>query len=218
MDIGAKFDDSLFEVADESRLQKVIEDEKNCCIREPLWFVDADPEGLDKDQEQMQLYKSQGDWLYYNKDHEGAARKYQQALGILPKGNATVKRDLLECISCCHIALGHENEALKYAHLLRDEGTNFEQQTVILNLLKSIHHQFGKTSGELIVLEKLLSLHPYNHHLWIELAEVFRIKQSQESESESDSLKLAAGNKNEKQLAVAYHYRWREDVYTAPCV
>ncbi|XP_016137526.1 uncharacterized protein [Sinocyclocheilus grahami] len=74
--------------------------------------------------EEQKTLKFRGDLAYRRKQFQAALDEYRFCLSLIPAGNISVKRDVLEGIArcCCH--LGKKEEALNACEKLRTEVSN----------------------------------------------------------------------------------------------
>ncbi|KAI7806660.1 uncharacterized protein C8orf76 homolog [Triplophysa rosa] len=163
---GSTFDDSVFEES-RNRVAAVLPTyEPKLC--EPEWFC-QDGHIEDALEEQKTL-KFRGDLAYRRKQYQVALDEYMSCLTLLPAGNTSVKRDVLEGIArcCCH--LGRKEDALSACEKLRLEISNTCHLTCVLQLEWSIHEHHRDLTNSISSLQQLCCLHPYHSGYWLNLA------------------------------------------------
>ncbi|XP_061115233.1 zinc fingers and homeoboxes protein 1 [Conger conger] len=173
--LGSTFDDSVFE---ESRNKISIPLPcYNAKVCEPEWFCESLP--AEDELEKQKAFKFRAELAYNRKDYQTALRDYSSCLLLVPEGNLTIRRDVLEGQARCCCYLGKREQALEIIHKLRKEATNTCHLTCVLNLELAVCHHFGELREEVSVLQHLISLHPYNPWEWKKLAEAYlRLLQS----------------------------------------
>lgn len=164
--LGSTFDDSVFEESRSKVLAALPTYEPKLC--EPQWFChDGNIEGT---LEEQKKHKFRGDLAYGRKQYQVALDEYMSCLSLLPAGNTSVKRDVLEGIArcCCH--LGRKEEALNACEKLRSEISNTCHLTCVLQLELSIHEHYQDLTKSISSLQQLCCLHPYHPWHWLNLA------------------------------------------------
>ncbi|XP_059364410.1 uncharacterized protein C8orf76 homolog [Carassius carassius] len=168
--LGSTFDDSVFEESRNRVSVALPAYEPKLC--EPLWFCE---DGNAEDPlEEQKTFKFRGDLAYRRKQFQVALDEYLSCLSLIPAGNLTVKRDVLEGIArcCCH--LGKKEEALNACEKLRTEVSNTCHLTSILQLELSVHEHYRDLTNSISSLQQLCGLHPYHPWYWLNLAMSFQ--------------------------------------------
>lgn len=163
---GSTFDDSVFEESRNKVAAVLPTYEPKLC--EPKWFCqDGDIEDALEEQKTL---KFRGDLAYRRKQYQVALDEYMSCLSLLPAGNMSVKRDVLEGIArcCCH--LGQKEEALNACEKLRLDISNTCHLTCVLQLELSIHEHHRDVTNSISSLQQLCCLHPYHPWYWLNLA------------------------------------------------
>ncbi|KAJ8394640.1 hypothetical protein AAFF_G00044430 [Aldrovandia affinis] len=165
--LGSTFDDSVFE---ESRDKISIPlPSYNAKFCEPEWFCESIT--TEDELEKQKNFKFRADLAYNRKD-------YQKALTRCFGGQAR-----------CYCYLGRRDQALEIIDKLRKEATNTCHLTCVLNLELAIHSHFRDLHEEILALQHLISLHPYNPWHWKKLAECYvRLLQSPSAASCSSNV------------------------------
>ncbi|XP_035289476.1 uncharacterized protein C8orf76 homolog [Anguilla anguilla] len=173
--LGSTFDDSVFE---ESRNKISISlPSYNAKLCEPEWFCESIT--TEDELEKQKGFKFRAELAYSRKDYQTALGDYSICLALVPEGNLTIRRDVLEGQARCCCYLGRREEALEIIDKLKKEATNTCHLTCVLNLELAISQHFGELREEISVLQHLISLHPYNPWEWKKLAEAsLRLLQS----------------------------------------
>uniref|UniRef100_A0A8C1TFL9 Zgc:101716 n=1 Tax=Cyprinus carpio TaxID=7962 RepID=A0A8C1TFL9_CYPCA len=111
--------------------------------------------------EEQKTLKFRGDLAYRRK-------QYQSCFSLIPAGNISVKRDVLEGIArcCCH--LGKKEEALNACEKLVNIVNYLVQQLLYMLLLWYWFIDRGQN------LQQLCCLHPYHPWYWLNLAMSFQ--------------------------------------------
>ncbi|KAM4031337.1 uncharacterized protein C8orf76-like isoform 3-T3 [Anomaloglossus baeobatrachus] len=100
--------------------------------------------------------------------------EYSDCCALTPLSNSAMRRDVQESQARCLIHLGRHKEALQIAELLAKGVGNTDHLTGVLNLQATIHNHLGNLQEEMSCLQQLISLHPFNPHFWVCLAESYR--------------------------------------------
>ncbi|TRY82738.1 hypothetical protein DNTS_005495 [Danionella cerebrum] len=180
--LGSTFDDSVFEESRNRVSAALPKYEPKLC--HPLasihtlelricensngaWFTEAGYVG--DPLEDQRGFKFRGDLAYRRKQYQRALDEYVSCLSLVPAGNVSVRRDVLEGIArcCCH--LGKKDEALKACQKLRTEVSNTSHLTCVLQLEQSIHEHHRDLSSSVSSLQKRCCLHPYHPWHWLKL-------------------------------------------------
>uniref|UniRef100_A0A8C1TD15 Zgc:101716 n=1 Tax=Cyprinus carpio TaxID=7962 RepID=A0A8C1TD15_CYPCA len=114
--------------------------------------------------EEQKTLKFRGDLAYRRK-------QYQSCFSLIPAGNISVKRDVLEGIArcCCH--LGKKEEALNACEKLVNIVNYLVQQLLYMLLL---WYWFIDRGQNISSLQQLCCLHPYHPWYWLNLAMSFQ--------------------------------------------
>ncbi|XP_044155527.1 uncharacterized protein C8orf76 homolog isoform X2 [Bufo gargarizans] len=148
------FEDSVFSETRERTSQRGQSYRAKQC--EPQWFnEDVTKEHL---AEVHNIVKFRADLLYRQKDFEKAFIEYSDCYALIPPANNVMRRDVQESQARCLIRLGRHKEALEIAEDL---------------LQATSHNHLGNRQEEVSCLQQLISLHPFNPHFWIRLAESY---------------------------------------------
>ncbi|XP_040293641.1 uncharacterized protein C8orf76 homolog isoform X2 [Bufo bufo] len=148
------FEDSVFSETRERTSQRGLSYRAKQC--EPQWFnEDVTNEHL---VEVHNILKFRADLLYRQKDFEKAFIEYSDCYALIPPANNVMRRDVQESQARCLIRLGRHKEALEIAEAL---------------LQATSHNHLGNHQAEVSCLQQLISLHPFNPHFWIRLAESY---------------------------------------------
>ncbi|KAL4616979.1 zinc fingers and homeoboxes protein 1-like [Arapaima gigas] len=164
---GSAFDDSVFE--DSRNKVSVALSSYDAKLCEPKWF--CGDVAAQEELEQQKILKFRADLSFRQREYEKAMQDYISCLALVPKGNVTIRRDILESQARCYCHLGQQEASLEITDTLRKEATNTGHLTSTLNLLLTIHQRFGNLCEEISALQELISLHPYNPWYWQRLAQ-----------------------------------------------
>nr|AAH85422.1 Zgc:101716 [Danio rerio] len=190
--LGSTFDDSVFEESRDRRVSAALPTyQPKIC--EPLWFCE---DGNEEDSlEEQKTLKFRGDLAYRRKQYQIALDDYASCLSLVPAGNTSVKRDVLEGIArcCCH--LGKKDEALNACEKLRTDVSNTCHLTCVLQLELSVHEHYRDLTSSISSLQQLCCLHPYHPWHWLNLATSFQRLLESDNHPETSS----AEEKPEKQ-------------------
>ncbi|XP_032565100.1 uncharacterized protein C8orf76 homolog [Chiroxiphia lanceolata] len=172
MELGPQFEDSLFSSSRE-RLSgggAVAPGGARHC--EPQWFLSED--GGDGDgADGVTGSKFRADWAYRQRDFKKALCEYSNCLQLLPPGNIAMRRDVQEGQARCLSHLGRHKEALGIAEKMRNSATNTDHLTTVLNLQFSIYQGVENVEKQILCLQQLICLHPFNAWFWKFLAEAY---------------------------------------------
>lgn len=157
------------ESRDRSAGREVSYTAKQC---EPQWFSE-DLKGDDPTDEHTVL-KFRADWLYRQRKFLKAFDEYSSCYELLPAANNGMRRDVQESQARCLIHLERFPEALEIAQALMKGVNNTDHLTVALNLQVTIHNHLGNLKEVVSCLQQLVTLHSFNPHFWISLAESYR--------------------------------------------
>ncbi|KAL6462279.1 hypothetical protein MHYP_G00287010 [Metynnis hypsauchen] len=165
--LGSTFDDSVFEESRNRVSSAVLPayKPKSC---EPEWFCHY--ERFEDDLDEQKTMKFRADLKYRRKQYQGAIDDYRACLSLVPNGNLSLKRDVLESIARCYSHLGLRERALETCEKLRKEATNTCHLTCILQLELTIHEGCGNLRKSISSLQNLCSIHPFNPWHWLKLA------------------------------------------------
>ncbi|KAF4102836.1 uncharacterized protein C8orf76 homolog [Onychostoma macrolepis] len=168
--LGSTFDDSVFEESRNRVSAALPAYEPKLC--EPLWFCEDG--NVEDPLEEQKTLKFRGDLAYRRKRYQAALDEYGSCLSLIPAGNISVKRDVLEGIArcCCH--LGKKEEALNACEKLRTEVSNTCHLTCILQLELSVYEHYRDLTNSISSLQQLCCLHPYHPWYWLNLAMSFQ--------------------------------------------
>ncbi|XP_016369780.1 uncharacterized protein C8orf76 homolog [Sinocyclocheilus rhinocerous] len=168
--LGSTFDDSVFEESRNRASAALPAYEPKLC--EPLWFCEDG--NVEDPLEEQKTLKFRGDLAYRKKQYQVALDEYLSCLSLIPAGNISVKRDVLEGIArcCCH--LGKKEEALNACEKLRTEVSNTCHLTCVLQLELSVHEHYRDLTNSISSLQQLCCLHPYHPWYWLNLALSFQ--------------------------------------------
>ncbi|XP_068114691.1 uncharacterized protein C8orf76 homolog isoform X2 [Hyperolius riggenbachi] len=136
------------------------------------WFSE-DVSGADPTDVQTAL-KFRADWSYRQKNFLKAFNEYSSCYKLLPASNNAMRRDVQESQARCLIHMGRYTEALEISDILMKGVNNTDHLTGVLNLQVTIHNHLGNFQGVVSCLQQLISLHSYNPHYWILLAESYK--------------------------------------------
>ncbi|XP_073703601.1 uncharacterized protein C8orf76 homolog [Garra rufa] len=168
--LGSTFDDSVFEESRNRVSVALPAYEPKLC--EPLWFCEDG--NIEDPLKEQKTFKFRGDLAYRRKQYQVALDEYASCLSLVPAGNTSVKRDVLEGIArcCCH--LGRKEEALNACEKLRTEVSNTCHLTCVLQLELSVHEHYRDLTNSISSLQQLCCLHPYHPWHWLNLAMSFQ--------------------------------------------
>ncbi|KAG7470110.1 hypothetical protein MATL_G00136160 [Megalops atlanticus] len=142
--LGSTFDDSVFE---ESRDKVCIPlPSYTAKVCEPEWFCDRVT--TEDELETQKVFKFRADLAYSRKEYQKALNDYSSCLSLVPDGNLTIRRDVLEGQARCYCYLGMRDQALEVIDKLRKEATNTCHLTCVLNLELTLHRHFGDLTRE----------------------------------------------------------------------
>ncbi|XP_036395527.1 uncharacterized protein C8orf76 [Megalops cyprinoides] len=164
--LGSTFDDSVFEEARDKVCIPLPSYTAKVC--EPEWFCERVT--TEDELETQKVFKFRADLAYSRKEYQKSLDDYSTCLSLVPEGNLTIRRDILEGQARCYCYLGMRDQALEVIDKLRKEATNTCHLTCVLNLELTLHRHFGDLSKEVRILQQLVSLHPYNPWHWKSLA------------------------------------------------
>ncbi|KAL7835907.1 hypothetical protein SRHO_G00282540 [Serrasalmus rhombeus] len=165
--LGSTFDDSVFEES-RSRVSSAAlpaYKPKSC---EPEWFCHY--ERFEDNLDEQKTMKFRADLKYRRKQYQGALDDYRACLSLVPNGNLSLKRDVLDSIARCYSHLGLRERALEICEKLRKEATNTCHLTCVLQLELTIHEGHGNLKKSISSLQHLCSIHPFNPWHWLKLA------------------------------------------------
>ncbi|KAM5141237.1 uncharacterized protein C8orf76-like [Mantella aurantiaca] len=170
MEFAFCFEDSVFsESRDRSAGRYVSYTAKQC---EPQWFSE-DMKGDDPTEEHT-ILKFRADSSYRQKNFLRAFDEYNSCIELLPIANNAMRRDVQESQARCLIHLGRFTEALEIAQALMKGVNNTDHLTCALNLQITIHNHLGNLEDAVSCLQQLVTMHSFNPHFWISLAESYR--------------------------------------------
>ncbi|XP_018420497.1 PREDICTED: uncharacterized protein C8orf76-like [Nanorana parkeri] len=170
MEFDFSFEDSVFsESRDRSAGRDVSYTAKQC---EPQWFCE-DVKGDDPSDEHT-VRKFRADLSYRQENFLKAFDEYRSCYELLPAANNAMRRDVLESQARCLIHLGRPTEALEIVQSLMKGVNNTDHLTGALNLQVTIHIHLGNLEDAVSDLQQLVTLHSFNPHFWISLAESYR--------------------------------------------
>lgn len=170
MEFDFCFEDSVFsESRDRSAGRNESYTAKQC---DPQWFRE-DVKGDDPSDEQTML-KFRADLSYRRENFLKAFDEYRSCYALIPATNNAMRRDVLESQARCLIHLGRSTEALEIAQALMKGVNNTDHLTGALSLQVSIHNRLGNLGETVSCLQKLVTLHSFNPHFWIQLADGYR--------------------------------------------
>ncbi|XP_063055002.1 uncharacterized protein C8orf76 homolog [Engraulis encrasicolus] len=166
--LGSTFDDSVFEES-RNRVSSALPT-YNAKFCEPEWFSE-DPDTEDM-LEKQKAFKFRADLAYRRKQYQTAFNDYTSCLSLIPDGNMSIRRDVLEGMVRCCCQLGRREQAQEVTEKLRKEASNTCHLTCVLQMDLSIFEHFGDPLASIDALQQLCSLHPFNPWHWHKLASV----------------------------------------------
>ncbi|XP_067094987.1 uncharacterized protein C8orf76 homolog isoform X2 [Osmerus mordax] len=156
MDIfGSTFDDSMFEEARDKANVPLSSYKAKFCATE--WFCETDATDTDDLLDRQKVFKFRADLEFRKGNYQKALNDYTSCLALVPEGNLTIKRDVLEAMARCLSHIGQMEQALETVEQLSKEATNTCHLTCIL-LLK--WHWTSLADGYISQLESLSSQAP----------------------------------------------------------
>ncbi|XP_052002264.1 LOW QUALITY PROTEIN: uncharacterized protein C8orf76 [Xyrauchen texanus] len=192
--LGSTFDDSVFEES-RNRVSAAVLPTYEPKLCEPLWFCHN--ENIEDALQEQKTLKYRGDLAYMRKQYQLALDEYKSCLSLVPGGNTSVKRDVLEAIARCYCHLGRKEEALNVCERLRIEVSNTCHLTCLLQLELSIHEHYRDLTNSISSLQQLCCLHPYHTWHWLNLAKSYQ--RLLESDSRPERSKHFHPNRTEKE-------------------
>ncbi|XP_068528691.1 uncharacterized protein C8orf76 homolog [Anas acuta] len=138
---------------------------------EPRWFCGET--GGEEDAEIVTGNKFRADLAYRERHFEKSLREYSSCLLLLPPGNIAMRRDVQEGQARCLSQLGRHEEALDIAEKMRSGATNTDHLTTVLSLQLAIYQGLKNIEKELLCLQQLICLHPFNPWYWKLLGEAY---------------------------------------------
>ncbi|XP_043922513.1 uncharacterized protein C8orf76-like isoform X2 [Protopterus annectens] len=102
-----------------------------------------------------------------------ALSEYSSCLLLVPKSNLAMRRDLQESQARCLCNLNRHKEAFAISQELRNGVTNTDHLTAVLNLESSIYESTDNVKEQIMCLQQLILLHPYNPWIWRKLAVLY---------------------------------------------
>lgn len=183
---GSTFDDSMF-LEERDRVSVTLKS-YNAKVCEPQWFC-ADA-ALDTDDflEKQKVMKFRGDLAVRKGEHQKAFEAYSACLEWISENNLNIRRDVLEGMARCSIKLGQKDKALELIESLNKEASNTCHLTSLLLLKVSIFHHFGDVGEEILCLQQLCSLLPFNPWHWLALGHTCMQLLGTDKSRESQSL------------------------------
>ncbi|KAM9325029.1 uncharacterized protein C8orf76-like [Gastrophryne carolinensis] len=170
MELGFCFEDSVFS---ESRDRRAESDAPYTARRcEPQWF--SEEPGISDPTDVHTMLKFRADFSYRQKNFLKSLDEYSRCYELVPSTNNAMRRDVQESQARCLIHLGRYTEALEIAGTLMKGVNNTDHLTGVLNLNVIIHNHLGNLEDVVSCLQQLISLHPFNPHFWILLAECYK--------------------------------------------
>ncbi|KAK4825865.1 hypothetical protein QYF61_003139 [Mycteria americana] len=169
--LGWQFEDSLFAPSRERGLGGGAGPPCGAKHCEPRWFrSEADGgEGAGG----LTASKFRADWAYRQQEFEKALCEYSNCLLLLPPSNIAMRRDVQEGQARCLSRLGRHKEALDIAEKMRNNATNTDHLTMVLNLQFAIYQGLENAEKKITCLQQLICLHPFNPWYWKLLAEAY---------------------------------------------
>ncbi|XP_066499216.1 uncharacterized protein C8orf76 [Hoplias malabaricus] len=169
--LGSTFDDSVFEESRKRVSSAVLPayKPKTC---EPEWFCHH---GTFEDElDEQKTMKFRADLKYMKKQYQSALEDYRACFSLVPSGNLSLRRDVLESMARCYSRLGLREQALYTCEKLRKEATNTCHLTCVLLLELSVEEGCGDLNASITSLQQLCSIHPFNPWHWLKLATCFQ--------------------------------------------
>uniref|UniRef100_A0A9J8AFH2 Zgc:101716 n=1 Tax=Cyprinus carpio carpio TaxID=630221 RepID=A0A9J8AFH2_CYPCA len=120
--------------------------------------------------EEQKTLKFRGDLAYRRK-------QYQSCFSLIPAGNISVKRDVLEGIARCCCQQGKKEEALNACEKLVNIDRSIQHLphlTCVLQLELSVDEHYRDLTNSISSLQQLCCLHPYYPWHWLNLAMSFQ--------------------------------------------
>ena len=153
-----EFSDDFFDESHSEKTTKRKEDSKDLQILTEQWFIDIDNN------------KFRADHAFYQAQYQEATAEYNQILKNLPATNTTVKRDVLEALIHCYLALNQLNEAKTCSDELLHLATTVDQFSSSLLLISEVHKALQNYALEMRTLWTFLNIHSMYIQGWIRLA------------------------------------------------
>nr|ACO09086.1 C8orf76 homolog [Osmerus mordax] len=170
MDIfGSTFDDSMFEEARDKANVPLSSYKAKFCATE--WFCETDATDTDDLLDRQKVFKFRADLEFRKGNYQKALNDYTSCLALVPEGNLTIKRDVLEAMARCLSHIGQMEQALETVEQLSKEAANTCHLTCILLLKVNIYQYCRDLGNKIIALQQLCCLHPYNQWHWTSLAD-----------------------------------------------
>ncbi|OXB82950.1 UNVERIFIED_CONTAM: hypothetical protein H355_009860 [Colinus virginianus] len=138
---------------------------------EPRWFCAETSGG--EDGEALTAHKFRAELAYREREFEKALCEYSNCLQLLPPSNVAMRRDVQEGQARCLSRLGRHQEALDIAERMRNSATNTDHLTSVLNLQFAIYRDLENIDKQIVCLQQLICLHPFNPWYWKSLAEAY---------------------------------------------
>ncbi|XP_065608862.1 uncharacterized protein C8orf76 homolog [Cyrtonyx montezumae] len=135
---------------------------------EPRWFCAETSGG--EDGEALTAHKFRAELAYREREFEKALCEYSNCLQLLPPSNVAMRRDVQEGQARCLSRLGRHKEALDIAERMRNGATNTDHLTSVLNLQFAIYRDLENIEKQIVCLQQLICLHPFNPWYWKSLA------------------------------------------------
>ncbi|XP_007242180.3 zinc fingers and homeoboxes protein 1 [Astyanax mexicanus] len=166
--LGSTFDDSVFEESRNRASSSAVLPEYKPKSCEPEWFCHH--EKFEDALDEQKTMKFRADLKYRRKQYQDALDDYTTCLSLVPNGNLSLKRDVLESMARCYSHLGLREQALETCENLRKEATNTCHLTCVLLLEVTIYDGCEDRRNSISSLQQLCSLHPFNPWHWLKLA------------------------------------------------
>lgn len=184
---GSTFDDSMF-LEEKDRVSVTLKS-YNAKVCEPQWFCADAALDTDDSLEKQKVMKFRGDLAVRKGEPQKAFEAYSACLEWISENNLNIRRDVFEGMARCSIKLGQKGKALELIELLNKEASNTCHLTSLLLLKVSIFQHFGDAGDEILCLQQLCSLLPFNPWHWLALGhtcmQLLRTDKSKSTESQT---------------------------------
>ncbi|XP_046385487.1 uncharacterized protein C8orf76 homolog [Ischnura elegans] len=167
-----QFDDDYFEVKEKKLIDDNVKFNPVMCY--PKWFFS------DERSETAERLQQQANFCYWTKDFSNAVSFYNKALENYFSNSPFMRRNLLESIARCYFQLGDLSKAQALAEECLPMSYTVELKTSILNLLCTVYKSQSLLEQEKATLLQLISLHPQNYRVWLDLAQCFSAMRKRE--------------------------------------
>ncbi|XP_071439523.1 uncharacterized protein C8orf76 homolog isoform X1 [Hetaerina americana] len=157
-----QFEDDYFETKERKLVTENVNFRPIMC--HTRWFFD------DQAPETAEKLQNQANFCYWTKDFKTAVSLYNKALENYFTNSPFMRRNLLESIARCHFQLGDLPKAQALAEDCLAMSYTVELKSSILNLLSIVYKSQNLFNLEKAALLQLISLHPQNYRVWLDLA------------------------------------------------